>query len=104
MVISVLERRQEIGLRRALGATRGQIRMQFLAESVALSGLGGVLGLILGIGTSLVYALFRHWPLALPYTVIAGGVVVSAVIGALAGVYPARRAAALTPTEALATT
>lgn len=103
MVISVLERRQEIGLRRALGATRGQIRLQFLTESVALSGLGGIAGLLLGVGVSLGYALYRHWPLVLPGQAIAGGVAASVVIGALAGLYPARRAAALPPTEALAT-
>jgi putative ABC transport system permease protein len=103
MVISVLERRQEIGLRRALGATRRQIRLQFLTESVTLSLLGGVLGLSLGVLATLGYALYRDWPLVLPAQAIAGGAAAAAVIGALAGLYPARRAALLPPTEALAT-
>jgi putative ABC transport system permease protein len=104
MVISVLERRQEIGLRRALGATRHQIRTQFLTESVTLSTLGGAAGVAVGLAASTAYALFMGWPQALPAQTIAGGVGAAIVIGALAGLYPARRAARLTPTEALATT
>jgi len=104
MVISVLERRQEIGLRRALGATRHQIRMQFLVESVTLSTLGGAAGVVAGLAASTAYALFMGWPLALPAQTVAAGVGAAVVIGALAGLYPARRAARLTPTEALATT
>ena len=102
MVISVLERRQEIGLRRALGATRRQIRLQFLAESVTLALLGGVAGLLLGTAATLGYALYRGWPLVLPVQAIAAGAAAAVVIGALAGMYPARRAALLPPTEALA--
>ncbi|MBC6458614.1 ABC transporter permease [Actinomadura sp. HBU206391] len=101
MVISVLERRQEIGLRRALGATRRQIRLQFLAESVTLSALGGAIGLLLGLGTTLGYAIYRSWPLVLPVEAIAAGTAASVIIGALAGLYPARRAALLPPTQAL---
>lgn len=101
MVISVLERRQEIGLRRALGATRHQIRLQFLTESVALSLLGGLSGLIFGILASLAYALYNHYPMVLPYTALTIGAAASALIGALSGLYPARRAALLPPTEAL---
>jgi putative ABC transport system permease protein len=104
MVISVLERRQEIGLRRSLGATRHQIRMQFLTESVVLSTLGGAAGVAVGLAAGTGYALFIGWPLVLPAQAIAGGVGAAVVIGALAGLYPARRAARLTPTEALATT
>lgn len=103
MVISVLERRQEIGLRRSLGATRGQIRLQFLTESVTLSVLGGAAGVLIGLATCLGYGGYRDWPVALPGQAIAGGALAAVTIGALAGVYPARRAANLTPTEALAT-
>jgi len=104
MVISVLERRQEIGLRRSLGATRHQIRTQFLTESVALSTLGGTAGIAAGLAASTGYALAMGWPLNLPTQTIAAGAGAAIVIGALAGLYPARRAARLTPTEALATT
>lgn len=103
MVISVLERRQEIGLRRALGATKGQIRVQFLTESVTLSALGGLAGVLLGLTAGLAYAAYRGWPLVVPAQVVGGGVAAAIVVGAVAGVYPARRAARLTPTEALAT-
>jgi putative ABC transport system permease protein len=102
MVISVLERRQEIGLRRALGATRRQIRLQFLTESVALSLLGGVAGVALGMATSLTYAAYHGWPLVLPVEALTGGVLAAVAVGAAAGLYPARRAARLTPTQALA--
>ncbi|HJP77565.1 MAG TPA: ABC transporter permease, partial [Pseudonocardiaceae bacterium] len=103
MVISVLERRQEIGLRRALGASRGQIRTQFLVESTVLSGLGGLGGLLLGIAITTGYAAFRDWPTALPAGVLAGGVAASIVVGAVVGIYPASRAGRLTPVEALST-
>jgi len=101
MVIAVLERRREIGLRRALGATRRQVRGQFLAESVLLSGLGGLIGLLLGVAGTAAYALIKHWPAVFPPLALLGGVGVAIVVGALAGVYPAMRAACLTPTEAL---
>lgn len=103
MVIAVLERRQEIGLRRSLGATRGQIRMQFLTEAVTLSGLGGIAGVLLGLIVCVSFAALKGWPLVLPGQAILGGAVSSIAIGAIAGVYPARRAARLTPSEALAT-
>jgi len=102
MVISVLERRREIGLRRALGASKRQVRGQFLAESVLLSMLGGIVGVLVGVGVTAGYALTREWPAVFPPVALLGGVGVAAVVGALAGAYPAMRAARLSPTEALA--
>lgn len=101
MVISVLERRAEIGLRRSLGATRGQIRTQFLAESLLLSALGGVGGVALGAVVTTVYAGTRGWPAVLPLWATGGGLAATLVIGAVAGLYPAIRASRLPPTEAL---
>lgn len=102
MVISVLERRGEIGLRRSLGATRGQIRTQFLAESLLLSALGGIAGVFLGVTVTAVYASTRDWPAVVPAWASAGGLGATLFIGALAGLYPAVRASRLAPTEALA--
>ncbi|GAB2573008.1 ABC transporter permease [Streptomyces capparidis] len=104
MVISVLERRSEIGLRRALGATRGQIRLQFLCESLLLSALGGLGGVALGIAVTAGYAGYQGWPALVPLWAMAGGVGATLVIGGLAGFYPAVRAARLAPTEALTAT
>jgi putative ABC transport system permease protein len=101
MVISVLERRGEIGLRRALGATKGQILTQFLSESIILSVLGGVAGALLGVVVTAVYAQVRGWPTVVPIWVLAGGVSATVVIGAVAGLYPSARAARLSPTTAL---
>ncbi|GAA2850257.1 ABC transporter permease [Streptosporangium fragile] len=103
MVISVLERRAEIGLRRSLGATRGQIRIQFLAESLLLSALGGVGGTVLGTAVTSGYAVYQGWPAIVPPWAVLGGVTATLAIGALAGLYPAIRASRLAPTEALAT-
>ena len=104
MVIAVLERRWEIGLRRALGATRGQIRMQFLTESVLLSVLGGASGVLLGLAVTGAYASARSWPAVLPLWAMAGARGVTTAVGALSGLYPAVRAARLSPTDALAAT
>ncbi len=101
MVISVLERRAEIGVRRALGATRRHIRLQFMVESVLLAGAGGVLGVALGAATTAFYAHARGWRLAVPVTGLAGGVTASLVVGAIAGLYPAARASRLAPADAV---
>ncbi len=101
MVISVLERRSEIGLRRALGATRGQIRAQFLAEAILLSLAGGAAGVILGVGATAAYARGHGEAVVIPPQAWAGGLAAALVIGALAGLLPAIRAARLSPTQAL---
>lgn len=102
MVISVLERRAEIGLRRSQGATRGHIRIQFLGEAFLLSLLGGGAGVVLGYGVTAVYATTQGWPTVVPLWVIAGGLLATLLIGGVAGLYPAIRAARVAPTEALA--
>ncbi|HEY3688628.1 MAG TPA: ABC transporter permease [Streptosporangiaceae bacterium] len=103
MIISVLERRSEIGLRRALGATRGQIRTQFLSEAVMLALLGGVAGVAAGALTTAVYANTKGWAVVIPAEAWVGGIGAAIVIGAIAGLLPALRAARLSPTEALRT-
>jgi putative ABC transport system permease protein len=103
MVISVLERRSEIGLRRALGATRRHVGEQFLTESLLLSLLGGLAGTILGVGATVAYAMSQHWSVVLPPIALYGGVGAAVVIGAVAGLYPSLRAARLSPTDALRT-
>jgi putative ABC transport system permease protein len=103
MVISVLERRSEIGLRRALGATRHHIAEQFLTEALLLSLLGGVAGTLLGTAATAVYALTQHWHVLVPPVALYGGPGAALAIGAIAGLYPAMRAARLSPTEALRT-
>jgi putative ABC transport system permease protein len=102
MVIAVLERRAEIGLRRSLGATRSQICGQFITESLLLSALGGAAGAILGLAVTAAYALSRDWPIVVPPWVLAVGILATLAIGAVAGIYPATRAARLAPTSALA--
>jgi putative ABC transport system permease protein len=104
MVISVLERRGEIGLRRALGATRRHISTQFLAESALLAALGGVAGLALGAGATEIYAVTKNEPFVVPLYALIAAPVAGFVIGAVAGLYPAAKAARLSPTEALRST
>ena len=101
MVISVLERRSEIGLRRALGATRGHVRMQFLSEALLLSAAGGVGGAVLGAAVVAGYASSRGWGVVVPPVSLVGAVAAALAIGAVAGLYPAMRAARLAPTDAL---
>ncbi|HEY2658002.1 MAG TPA: ABC transporter permease [Solirubrobacteraceae bacterium] len=103
MVISVLERRGEIGLRRALGATRSHITVQFLAESALLAAIGGIAGLALGAGATEVYAAAKHEPFVVPLYALIAAPSAGFLIGALAGLYPAAKAARLSPTEALRT-
>jgi putative ABC transport system permease protein len=103
MVISVLERRSEIGLRRALGASRRHVAEQFLAEALLLSVLGGVAGTIVGAIATAIYARSEHWSVQIPSVAFYGGVGAALVIGAVAGLYPSMRAARLSPTEALRT-
>jgi putative ABC transport system permease protein len=101
MIISVLERRQEIGLRRALGATKGQIRIQFLAEAILLSLAGGTTGVTLGAAAVTTYARAHGEALVIPTDASAGGLAAALIIGAIAGLLPAIRAARLSPTQAL---
>jgi putative ABC transport system permease protein len=101
MIISVLERRSEIGLRRALGATKGHIRIQFLSEAILLALIGGAVGVGLGVLATTVYASTKGWTVIVPTIAWAGGLGSALLIGALAGLLPALRAARMSPTEAL---
>jgi putative ABC transport system permease protein len=103
MIISVLERRSEIGLRRALGATKRHIRTQFLSEAILLAMLGGAAGVLMGIAATAVYAHTKHWAVVIPTLAWAGGLGAAFAIGAVAGLLPAIRAARLSPTDALRT-
>jgi putative ABC transport system permease protein len=101
MVISVLERRSEIGLRRALGATKGQIRAQFLSEAIALALAGGAAGVTLGAACVAIYAHAKGWAILIPADAWASGLAAALLIGAVAGLLPALKAARLSPTQAL---
>ena len=101
MVIAVIERRSEIGLRRALGATRAHIRRQFLTEAVLLAGAGGLVGVGLGAAVTAAYARSQGWTIVIPPVALLGGLAAAIVIGGVAGLYPAARASRLAPTEAL---
>jgi putative ABC transport system permease protein len=99
MVISVLQRRTEVGLRRALGANRGQIRAQFLTESVVLSALGGAIGTVLGTAGTTGYDMIHNWPVVIPIWSVSAALGGAVLVGVIAGVYPSIRAARLTPTR-----
>ena len=101
MVIAVLERRGEIGLRRAMGARRIHVGLQFVSEATAISLLGGIAGAVLGALAVAVYAGLRHWSTAIPPVALAGAVGVALAVGAVGGLYPAWRASRLSPAEAL---
>jgi putative ABC transport system permease protein len=103
MLIGVLERRSEIGLRRSLGATKRQIRTQFLSEAILLALIGGAAGVAAGAISTIVYASTKHWTVVVPASAWAGGLAAAVLIGAIAGLLPAIRAARLSPTEALRT-
>jgi len=103
MLISVLERRSEIGLRRALGARKDQIRTQFLAESILLAVLGGVVGVLAGAAATAVYASSQSWAVVIPAEAWSGGIASAILIGACAGLLPAVRASRMPPAVALRT-
>lgn len=101
MLVSVTERTREIGIRKALGATENQIVLQFLIESVAITLLGGLIGMILGIIGSAVLCFLMSWPLVLSWNIILIGVAFSMLVGIIFGIIPAKRASSMQPTEAL---
>ena len=101
MVISVIERRTEIGVRRALGALRRHIRLQFVCESALLAALGGLGGVLLGAMITIAYARSQDWIISISISSLGAGLGLAIVIGSIAGLYPAARAARLDPAEAV---
>jgi putative ABC transport system permease protein len=103
MIISVLERRSEIGLRRALGATESQIRTQFLGESILLAAIGAIVGVLAGATATVIYASSKNWSIVIPVEAWTGGIASAILIGPFAGLAPAIRASRVPPTVALRT-
>jgi putative ABC transport system permease protein len=101
MMMTIRERRNEIGLRRALGALYRDIRLQFLVEAVLLSGVGGIAGALVGVILTLLVSVLGNWQAIISWLAISIGLLVSIALGLIAGVYPALRAARLEPIEAL---
>ncbi|MDA9675166.1 ABC transporter permease [Candidatus Actinomarina] len=101
MVMSVLERRMEIGVRRSIGATRREIRYQFLLESIVLSGIGGLVGVVLGTGITLGYTNYTDIVFSIPVSQVLGAILLALLIGAISGVYPAIKASKIQPAEAV---
>lgn len=101
MLVSVTERTREIGIRKALGASRGKILLQFLIEAMMLTLIGGIIGIALGVGGAFIVSSFAHWPPLISLKVIVGGVLFSMSLGIVFGLLPANKAAKLEPIEAL---
>jgi putative ABC transport system permease protein len=101
MLASVLERTREIGVRRAVGARRSDIKLQFLVESFAISAAGGVLGIAVGIGIAHGVALYADWRTVVTLPSVALATMVSSAVGVASGYYPATRASEIDPAEAL---
>lgn len=101
MLVSVTERTREIGVRMSLGATRGQILMQFLVESVTMTFIGGAIGIFLGAGVAAIIAYFANWPSLVSLPVIIGGMLFSMIIGVIFGILPANKASRLDPVESM---
>jgi putative ABC transport system permease protein len=101
MLVSVTERTREIGIRMAIGARSSAVRTQFLIESIVLSLMGGLIGILLGLAISILIPKMLGWPTLVSIYAVVGSVIFSAAVGIFFGYYPARKAASLDPIEAL---